>query len=253
MGSSTRIEYLDSSLNVYVGCRGEGCAVSDACWAKGQAKRQKPLLDRNGHQRGCQQCYNFTPHMHPERLNQALQRKQPSVIGLNFMADTFQPEFKDTNQLLLEMCNKAPQHWFIVLTKLPQNIPKCTSFPANVILGVSVNCKADVWRIEELKKAQCALKMVSFEPLFENLALEVNLDGVDWIVIGARKRPTLQPQKQWVTDLTHVAGYLNIPVFWKNNLKVFSGFEGKMQNYPAEIYETKFFGAPAIQTEKTSL
>jgi protein gp37 len=163
------------------------------------------------------------------------------------MAETFEPEFKPYLKTLLVMCNRACWHWFIILTKQPQNIPKDLVFPSNVIVGVSVNCKNDLWRIAELKKVQCVIRMVSFEPLYEDLAPIVDLSGIQWIVIGAQKRPSIQPKTEWVKNLEYAAESRFIPVFLKDNLSEFTWM--KCRNCPPKVYQTKYFHQPAVEPE----
>jgi protein gp37 len=222
----TKIEYLDYTWNPLVGCSGVGCAVAKVCWAKGQAKRRK---------HDCDLCYRFVPHAHPERLEEPFHVKKPSRIGVCFMGDLY---CQDQERIfeVLDVMRKTPQHTYVSLTKQARVmhsfgcIPLLTCFPENVWLGVSVNLKADLWRIEELKQTNHAgLKFVSFEPLYEDIAKPgyvgsvrvqgVDLQGIDWVIIGAQKRPELQPNREWVADLIMRARDAGAKVFLKNNLK----------------------------------
>lgn len=211
----TKIEYLDYTLNVIVGCSGEGCAVRKECWAKGQSKRRKGKCEDD-------RCYRFVPHDHPERLDEPFLVKKPRRIGLNFSGETFDKAFKDRSYIWFGLCGmmrQAAWHTFVVLTKQPQNIPEDENFPipSNLWLGVSVNRVCDLWRIEELKKRKAALKFVSFEPLYEDLG-PVDLFGINWVIIGAQKRPDLQPKFAWVESLVKEARRVGAKVFLKNNL-----------------------------------
>lgn len=178
-------------------------------------------------------CYDFKPHIHIERLHEPFKVKKPSVIGLNFMGDTFDKHWA-TEDLrwvwrgIFEMCTKASWHTFVILTKQPQNIPKGFQFPSNVWLGVSVNCKLDLWRIDKLRETTALVKFVSFEPLQEDLGT-VNLGGIGWIVIGAQTRPTVQPKSEWVTSLMLQCRERGIPIFMKRNLK---GYSNLLHEFP---------------------
>lgn len=210
--NKTKIEYLDVTLNYIVGCNGVGCAVRGKCWARVQAKRKKYY---------CSLCYQFIPHIHRERLQEPSHTKKPYRIGLNFMGDTFDSDVHpDWLQDILEMVRKCPQHTFIILTKQPQNVPKWFSHeaPENLWVGVSVNQRSDLWRIEELQKTFFTVKIVSFEPLYEDLG-KINLQNIGWIIIGAQTRPNLQPEPEWVESLCLQARDLKIPIFLKNNLE----------------------------------
>jgi protein gp37 len=153
-------------------------------------------------------------------LEQPLKVKKPSRIGVDFNGDTFDadvhPDWQDD---ILEVIEKCKWHTFVLLTKQPQNIPKWFDYetPNNLWLGVSVNCIKDLWRIVELRKTFAPVKFVSFEPLYEDLSF-VDLQGIDWVIIGAQTRPNLQPRSEWVDSLALNAGKNGIPVFMKNNL-----------------------------------
>lgn len=53
----------------------------------------------------------------------------------------------------------------------------------NVWLGVSVEDRSTLHRIDSLRRTPAAVRFVSFEPLLEDLG-EVNLEGIDWVIIG---------------------------------------------------------------------
>ncbi|HLE74941.1 MAG TPA: DUF5131 family protein [Candidatus Bathyarchaeia archaeon] len=212
----TKIEYLNYTLNVIVGCSGEGCAVRKKCWARAQAKRRKGKCKDD-------RCYRFVPHDHPERLEEPLHVKKPSRIGLNFSGETFDRAFKDRSYVWFGMCGmmrRAAWHTFVVLTKQPQNIPEDENFPLppNLWLGVSVNCKKDLWRIDKLREINVAVKFVCFEPLYEDLC-PVDLSGIDWIIIGGQTRPKKLPNPRWVSKLVVKARDFGVPVFAKDNLE----------------------------------
>lgn len=158
---------------------------------------------------------------------------KPSRIGLNFCGETFDSLLKNRDLIWLGTCGmirRASWHIFVVLTKQPQNIPSDENFPLppNLWLGVSVNCKADLWRIDELRKAGAVVNFVSFEPLYEDLGT-VNFDGIQWVIIGAQTRPNVQPKSEWVTSLILQCRERGIPIFMKRNLK---GYSSLLHEYP---------------------
>jgi len=238
----TNIEYLDFTWNPLVGCSGTDCVADKVCWAKRQAKRQKPVYDAKGDMiRGCPTCYTFMPHCHLTRLNQPLKRKQPAVIGTCFSADLFDKAFtnnscyvydyKKERQCLdqvLKIVKEANWHWFINLTKQPQNIPCDVDFPVNWVQGVSVCGFFDKWRIDALvKNKSIGHKIVSFEPLYSSLSSsvsELDLKGIDGVIIGAQTHPNVQPKPEWVEEIIVAADAYDVLVFVKNNL---GGFQGR--------------------------
>jgi len=205
----TDIEYLDLTWNPEVGCNGIGCEVRDRCWARAQAKRQKHK---------CRLCYVFTPHFHTERLLEPTKRKKPSRIGVCFMGDLFDSQNGwGMVAPVLTITWECPQHRFYILTKQPQNAKNYPEYPDNVWIGVTVNCKNDLWRIGELRNINAKIKFVSFEPLYEDLG-DFDLKGINWVIIGAQTRPKILPKIKWVSKLIGTASFLDIPVFLKNNL-----------------------------------
>lgn len=250
----TNIEYLDYTWNPIVGCSGFTCAVAEHCWAKGQAKRQKPKIDKNQAQRGCQDCYTFTPHLHAERLNQPLKVKAPKRIGVCFSGELFDNKVKiEWTEQIFNVMNWAPQHTFVCLTKQAHNLTRkeTPKFPSNVWMGVSVNRVSDTERIDYLKQCGAKVKFVSFEPLFEDIVdedydplvnltrISLDLSGIDWVIIGAQRRPDVQPKNQWVEKLIHAADHAGCKIFMKNNLRCRVEIEYELNRGFEEIPEAK--------------
>ena len=225
--NATKIEYLDFTWSPLVGCSGEGCAVRKKCWAMYQAKRRK---------KKCLACYKFLPHSHLERLDQPLKIKSSRKIGLCFSADIFDKGFVGSVDLemVVHKVKEASWHWFINLTKQPQNIPPQFPFPPNWIQGVSVNKQEDLWRIELLKRSPAKTLAISFEPLYEDLG-NVDLSSIDWIIIGSQTHPLIVPKVEWVDNLVYSATRKSIPIFLKNNLKTLN--RTLLKDYPSMLME----------------
>jgi protein gp37 len=218
--NATKIEYLNFTWSPLCGCSGKDCAVVAKCWAKYQAKRR---LHK------CQDCYDFKPHTHFERLRQPLQVKSSKRIGVCFSADMWDSGFNSFDrETVMHYAALAPQHWFINLTKQPQNIPEWQLFPGNWIQGVSVCTRKDLWKIDTLRLTSAKTKVISFEPLYEDLG-EIDLTNIDWIIIGAQTHPLLSPATDWVSTLA--ANASGIPVFIKNNIKILNF----LKEYPAKM------------------
>jgi protein gp37 len=217
----TKIEYLDLTWNPTAGCSGFGCAIGKNCWAYRIAKRN--ILK-------CELCRSFVPHVHFERFDEPLARKKPARIGVSFMGEFFDEGISEWVRARIKMTiEKACWHNFLVLTKQPQNIDLDEPIPENLWVGVSVNRKEDLWRIATLKLTKAKVKVVSFEPLYEDLG-RINLEGIDWVIIGAQTHPTFQPKQEWVWNIIFPASTLNIPIFLKNNLN----HANPIQKFPKE-------------------
>jgi len=218
--NATKIEYLNFTWSPMVGCTGKNCAVKAKCWAMYQAKRQ---LHK------CPKCYDFQPHTHFERLKQPFQVLSPKRIGVTFSADFWDEDFTiQERKQVFNTVIEAKQHWFINLTKQPQNIPEDFSFPKNWVQGVSVNRKSELNRVEILKKTKALLKMISFEPIYDDIAEDdPTLEGIDWMIMGAQTHPLKSPEPEWIQNLIDCSTFNNpqIPIFMKNNLNPYDCFK----------------------------
>jgi protein gp37 len=170
----------------------------------------------------------YEPTFHPERLLEPYKLKLPCMIFTGSMCDLFGPWLPDNwiGEVLFTIGNN-PKHTFQVLTKCAQNLMKWQKFfPPNLYIGVSVTEQKDVERIFYLRMVDATVRFVSFEPMLGSI--DVNLDNLDWIIIGGQTCPTRIPEKEWVQPLIDQARRLGIPIFLKENLH----WSEKIQEFP---------------------
>jgi protein gp37 len=85
--------------------------------------------------------------------------------------------------------HSTPHLVWLILTKRPELIEKRLphnwgdGYP-NVWLGVSVGCKQRLNGMDTLRRIPAALRWVSCEPLLEDIAADMNLEGFGWVVVG---------------------------------------------------------------------
>lgn len=160
-------------------------------------------------------------------LYEPLTWRKPSRVFVNSMTDLFHENAEDwwIDEIFAVM-SCCPQHTFIVLTKRSERMRAfCTAddiedridclrseiieervdplsrrtddmratasdeWPLpNVILGVSVGRREFLHRIDDLRETPAACRMVSFEPLLEDLGT-VDLRGIAWSVVGGESGP----------------------------------------------------------------
>lgn len=216
----TKIEWCDFSWNPITGCS-HGCWY---CYAKKLAQRF-PKIFPNG----------FKPTFYFDRLQEPWLYKKPSRIFVCSIADIFaqwtNPNWRDK---VIRYAYLSPvPHTFIFLTKNPELIPPRFTFPKNFWMGTTVtNEDGDSRNIEEIKKVHAGVRFVSFEPLLGALPEDVNLEGINWIIIGkltGSKRVKLD--LAWVYDIIRRADQLGIPIFMKDNL---------MPDIPREMMRREF-------------
>jgi len=215
--------------NPIVGCS-RGCSY---CYARRIAKRFK-------HQ--CQQCHEFTPHLHPERLGDPAKRKKPTGIFVCSMGELFDPALPPVNtSAVLAAMWEVPRHRYYLLTKRPKRLVSrlggmYAHDPWWVGTSVSTQPEADE-RIPQLLKMRgdgdWPVLYASVEPLLGPVVLPfceplgISREGVgypatnlDWVIIGAQTGPRSPvPDPAWVQALIDQCREANVPVFLKDNLK----------------------------------
>lgn len=205
----TKIEWCDFSWNPITGCL-HGCWY---CYAK--------KLFTRFHR-------SFKPIFYPKRLNEKFPKK-PSKIFCCSVSDLFADwTKKEWRDKILKEIKKHPQHIFQLLTKQPQGIDKNYNYGKNVWVGVTVNDRNEVDKIDYLRNIKCGIRFVSFEPLLDDVE-NANLKNIDWIIIGkltgSKKIPL---NKDWVSKIILMAREDKIPVFVKDNVK----WHRKIQEFP---------------------
>jgi len=239
------IEWAEKSINPITGCNGPGGVRCVGCYAERIALRFKGI-------NGFPEDDPFKPTWHPERLEQMYNRKKPTTWFWGSMCDWLDdavlPSWRECS---LEAMENTPQHIYITLTKQYANLWKAAYdspgevLPDNVILGISVTNREQVWGIEVLRHELAAHKVISFEPLLEDIANIVDLTGIDWIIIGGRSAQSkiadlpavssFTPPEDWVWKLVEKAKQSNTAVFMKPNI----GFKKRIEEYPFMLKDGK--------------
>ncbi|WP_315367295.1 phage Gp37/Gp68 family protein [Prevotella koreensis] len=208
---TTKIEWTDKTWNPITGCtkKSAGCAH---CYAEVMAQRLKAM--------GLEKYQNgFGLTLHEEDLEVPLQWKKPHNIFVCSMSDIFHEDvpFEFVDRIIQTIC-KSPQHRYQILTKRAGRMAEYFStrlVPQNVWLGVTVECKSSISRIDYLRKLNTSIKFLSCEPLIEDLG-DINLDGIDWIIVGGESGPKARPMKlDWVVNIKNQVENLGKAFFFK--------------------------------------
>lgn len=191
------VEWTEQAWNPITGCAkiSTGCAN---CYAEKQAEwlhRMNNPRYKNG----------FRLTLHEDLLEQPLKWRKPRRIFIGSMSDIFQRAIPEDFVLrAFETMNRCPQHTFIVLTKRAERMeelaPKIV-WTDNIWLGVTVEEAAYKERIDCLRNTPAVRKFVCAEPLIGDLG-QVDLTGIDWLVIGGESGPNCRPiAEDWVASL----------------------------------------------------
>ena len=208
---TTKIEWTDKTWNPITGCtkKSAGCAH---CYAEIMAQRLKAMrLEkyRNG----------FELTLHEDNLEEPLAWKKAHNIFVCSMSDLFHEnvpfEFVDR---IMDTIKRTPQHRYQILTKRSERMKayfQTREVPQNVWLGVTVECASSKARIDHLRDIDATVKFLSCEPLIEDLG-ELNLDGIDWIIVGGESGLKARPmQLAWVINIKQQVELQGAAFFFK--------------------------------------
>lgn len=194
---TTKIEWTDKTWNPITGCTkfSAGCAH---CYAE--------TMSRRLHAMGVEKYMNeFNLTLHESCLKEPFMWKKAHNIFVCSMSDIFHEnvpfEFVDR---IMHTILQTPQHRYQILTKRAERMKEyflARQIPTNVWLGVTVEAKSTCFRIDFLRNLQASVKFLSCEPLLEDLG-ELNLNGIDWVIVGGESGPQARPMKEtWVLNI----------------------------------------------------
>lgn len=212
MNTKTAIEWTEQTWNPAVGCSkvSAGCAN---CYAEAMAKRLK-AIGVKGYENG------FDLTILPERLEEPIKRKRPTVYFVNSMSDLFHEEIPDEYiKQVMAVIRKAPQHTFQILTKRADRMAAFfhgETPSRNVWLGVTVeNRTHGLPRLEYLRRISSVVRFISAEPLLEDLGV-IDLTGIHWVIVGGESGPKARPMKhEWVMNIKRRCDIQGAAFFFK--------------------------------------
>lgn len=200
MTTTSRIEWTEQTWNPVVGCTkvSAGCKH---CYAEVMARRLQ-AMGTPGYENG------FALRIIPERLNDPLRRKKPTIYFVNSMSDLFHERVPVAYiDQVFEVIAQTPQHGYQILTKRAGRMARyfnSRTVPDNVWLGVSVeNKRHGVPRIDCLRRVAAKIRFLSVEPLLEDVG-ELDLDQIHWVIVGGESGPKARPMKPEWADAVRV-------------------------------------------------
>lgn len=260
MMNKTKIEWCDYTWNVVTGCL-HGCKY---CYARRIANRFAPLTSKklikdmleiakiDNVPPTLEHFYKakpfeagFYPTFYHHRLNEPQKVKKPSKIFVCSMGDLFGDWVpNEWIEAVIKVAKECHWHKFLFLTKNPKRY-YAFDFPDNCWLGASAVNKPDE-KVTEVDggflttTAHCTAdtmrffknSFISFEPLLNDVMQDCDLDGIDWVIVGAQTGPGAKtPKPEWVQHIINEARHYKIPIFLKDNLK----WPEKIQEYPKRL------------------
>lgn len=209
--ATSSIEWTDSTWNPVTGCTkiSPGCKN---CYAERMAKRLQAMGQPNYKD-------GFRVSLHDRALALPLKWKKPQTIFVNSMSDVLHEDVPESFiQRIFDTMAKTPWHTFQVLTKRAERleaIDRNLTWPDNAWMGVSVEAKDYLYRIDRLRNVGARVKFMSFEPLLGKLG-KIDLQGIHWAIVGGESGPRARPiDKEWVLEIRDECTSAGVPFFFK--------------------------------------
>ena len=209
----TRISWTDISWNPVSGCSrvSTGC---DNCYA------ERLSLDRGLTKKawtGENAAENVQLKRH--KLRAPYREKEPRRIFVNSMSDLFHPVVPDAFlSEVFAVMNDCRHHTFQILTKRPRRAAKWRGpWTKNIWQGVSVENRATLFRIDQLRECATHVRFLSLEPLLEPLG-ELDLSGIHWVIVGGESGPGFRPMNHvWAREIRDQCVAAGVPFFFKQS------------------------------------
>jgi protein gp37 len=157
----------------------------------------------------------------PEKWNeQAAREGRRFRVFTSSWTDFFHADADPWRAEAWHIIRETPNLDYQILTKRPGRIaynlpPDWGEGYPNVWLGVSIESKDYLWRIDTLRKISARVRFLSLEPLLEDLGT-LNLSGVDWVIVGGESGPGFRPMHlAWAHAILDQCRKAGIPFFFK--------------------------------------
>lgn len=211
----TGIEWTDATWNPVSGCTKitRGC---DHCYAERFAERFRGVPAHPFE-------HGFDLTLRPHKLHDPLGWPAPKRIFVNSMSDLFHKEIpRAFVDRIFEVMETAHWHVFQVLTKRSSLMRRYVNAryaergaPVHIWLGVSIEDRRALVRLEHLKQTRAQIRFVSFEPLLENLSA-IDLTGIRWAIAGGESGPDARPLlAEWVRSIRDQCRAQSVAFFFK--------------------------------------
>src|ERR1700735_89566 len=219
MAARTAIEWTEVTWKPTTGCDriSAGC---DHCYAMALAKRLKAMgqakYQADGDPRTSGPGFGIT--IHPGALRLPYGWGGRRTVFVNSMSDLFHARVplgfvRDVFAVIAD----TPQHTYQVLTKRSSRLPRIAEkldWPSNLWLGVSVEDRNALFRVDDLRSVPAAVRFISCEPLLGALD-GLDLCGIGWVIAGGESGRSHRPvDPRWVEAIRDVCVSGQVPFFF---------------------------------------
>ncbi len=209
--AKSSIEWTDATWNPVTGCTkiSPGCKH---CYAERMAKRLKAMGQKN-------YANEFELTLQPHMVELPLKWRQPSQVFVNSMSDLFHMDVPASYiKSVFDVMRRAHWHQYQVLTKRSERLRELSpelAWEPQIWMGVSVENKDYLYRIDDLRATGAHVKFLSIEPLLGPLP-KLNLRQIDWVIVGGESGPGARPMHpDWVRQIRDQCLRADVPFFFK--------------------------------------
>lgn len=215
MAETSEIEWTDATWNPTTGCTkvSKGC---DNCYAERLSERFRGVKG-HAYEQG------FDLKLWPSRIYLPLFWKRPRRIFVNSMSDLFHKDIPhDFIGEVFETMELADWHTYQVLTKRSSILRNYVNkrfpdnpVPSHIWLGVSLEDKTALSRVEHLRQTNASVRFLSVEPLLGPVG-SINLNGIHWVIVGGESGPRFRPvDAGWVREIRDQCIDAGVAFFFK--------------------------------------
>jgi protein gp37 len=207
---------------------------------------------------GCDNCYMYTDmrrygrnpevvkRTSPATFNQPLKWARDASVRWIFTcswSDFFISDADEWREDAWEIIRHTPELTYQILTKRPVLIPR--RLPAdwgdgwrNCLLGVTVESREYLSRLDVLRKIPAAVRFISFEPLLDDLG-EIDLRGFQWAIIGGESSSKRRScEVEWIYSAIQQCKAAGVAVFVKQDSASRPGQQGRLSD---DVWAVKDF------------
>jgi len=248
MGETTRISWANRTWNPWMGCRKVSPAC-DNCYAES-------LVNRLRGKGAFDTVVRTKTWTDPRRWQKEAEReKRFDLVFTCSLSDFFIQDADPWRWEAWQIIKSTPNLIYQILTKRPDLIkkrlpPDWGTGYKNCWLGVSVENKQFLRRMDTLRAIPAHVRFVSAEPLLEDLCpdLKQHIDGIHQIIVGGESgngtnlfRP-MEPA--WANNILRVCRLNSIAFFFKQSAAIRTEMGTQLDGttyheYPAAYYEMR--------------
>lgn len=215
MGERTLISWANHTLNFWMGCT-EISAGCKNCYAKTAMTRYGRDFSKVLRTKTWADAFKW-------QARAAAAGKVETVFTCSW-SDFFHPYADAWRAEAWEVIRACPNLHFQILTKRAERMPRHLppdwgeGYP-NVWLGVSVESREYLWRLDYLRQVPARVRFVSAEPLLEDLELTPEqVAGIHQIIVGGESGSGFRPMDhEWPRRILELCRKQGIAFFFKQS------------------------------------